>query len=150
MIVCKNEMIPTTTIPPTPAPVTTFTLIKRKMKWIEAARYCWETMGQRLAIIRDMSELRKVQDLVSTDTWLAGNDYGFQGYWVWASGSPDGIWTDFINAGGPVGMDFNWQKGSGSNHDRDDEQCMFMHGNGEFDDQDCSKDRYFFCDDGKN
>lgn len=150
MIVCKNQFIQTTTSQPTPAPITNFTLIKSKrMNWVEAAAHCWD-MGQRLAIIRDLSELRKVQDLVYTDTWLAGNDYNFEGNWVWANGSPNGVWRDFINAGGPVGMDFNWQKGSGSNHNRDDEQCMFMHGNGEFDDQDCSKDRYFVCDDGSN
>ena len=49
-------------------------------------------MGQRLAIIRDLSELRKVQDLVYTDTWLAGNDYNFEGNWVWANGSSNGVW----------------------------------------------------------
>ena len=116
MIVCKNQFIQTTTSQPTTAPITNFTLIKSKrMNWIEATAYCWD-MGQRLAIIRDLSELRKVQDLVYADTWLAGNDYGFEGHWVWANGSPNGIWNDFINAGGSVGMDFNWEKGSGSNH----------------------------------
>jgi len=148
MIVCKTEVVQTSTSPPTPAPIKTFTFIKKPMKWLEAAKYCWD-MGQRLAIIKTMSELKKVQDLVRYDTWLAGNDYDHQGHWVWASGSPYGSWDEFI-AGGPVGLDFNWENGSGSNHDRDDQQCMVMKSNGEFDDKGCSTDRYFICDDWKN
>ena len=97
MIVCKNPVMQTTTTT-TPAPVNTFTLIKKNMKWMDAALYCWD-MGQRLAIIRNMAELRKVQDLVKTQTWLAGNDFGHQGHWVWARKSPHGVWKDFIEAG---------------------------------------------------
>ena len=107
-------------------------------------------MGQRLAIIRNMAELRKVQDLVKTQTWLAGNDFGHQGHWVWARKSPHGVWKDFIEAGAVVGMDFNWVLRSGTNHESKYENCMFMHGNGKFDDLNCNDRRYFICDDGRS
>merc|ERR1712106_101895 len=153
MVVCKNEVVETTTPPPpTPAPVTTYTFVNGKVEWLEAARYCW-SKGLRLAIARTMSELNKIQylaDKYHKDVWLAGNDYGHNGHWVWASGSPNEMWSDFVDAGGAVGMDFNWEDGSGSSHDKDDENCMFMHPDGKFDEEDCDKDRYFICDDGKN
>ena len=49
-------------------------------------------------------------------------------------------------AGGSVGLDFAWK--DGSPHRRDDEDCLFMNDDGEFDDYECDKDRYVLCDDG--
>ena len=148
MIVCKNQVAQTTTTT-TPAPVNNFTLINKRMKWIDAAVYCWD-LGQRLAIIRNLAELRIVQDLVKTETWLAGNDFGHQGHWIWAEGNPHGVWKDFIEGGAVVGMDFNWVLRSGTNHDLKNENCMFMQGNGEFNDLICNAPRYFLCDNGRN
>ena len=64
----------------------------------------------------------------------------------WANGSLEDDWSTFVNAGGPVGLDFAWKYGSP--HRKDDEDCLFMNDDGEFDDYECDKTRYILCDDG--
>lgn len=145
MVICKSEAVPPTTVKPKPE--TTYTLIKEKKTWIEAAQYCANN-SMRLAIIKTLSELARVQSkLERRDAWLAGNDYKYEGHWRWAKGSPYGVWDDFITGGEAVGLDFNWHKGSGSEHDKDDEDCLHIRDDGEFDDEKCDDKLWFFCDD---
>ena len=81
--------------------------------------------GLRLAVISSVSELQRAQALVKRvdePVWLEGNDISFEGHWKWANGSLDD-WSSFINAGGPLGL--------------------------EFDNFECNKDnKYILCDDG--
>ena len=88
---------------------TTFTYFKIEKSWIEAARYC-ARVGQRLAIIRTLSQLRTIQDMIEDDVWLAGNDFSYEGHWHWASGSLGDDFNTFVDGGGDVGLnlDFNW------------------------------------------
>ena len=131
---------------------TTFTYFKIEKSWIEAARYC-ARVGQRLAIIKTISQLTKIQDMIEDDVWLAGNDFSYEGHWHWASGSL-GDFNTFVDAGGDVGLnlDFNWYYGPG--YDPYDSQCMRMHDSrdprkdGKFDDYPCEREYHFVCDNG--
>ena len=164
------QVVVTTPAPTTIPFVKTFSFFKTRKEWLEAVQYC-ASKGLRLAIISTVAELQRARDLVTRvdeDVWLAGNDMSFEGHWKWANGSLDDDWNNFINAGGccimhhkhsnvslwsllsplggPVGLEFAWK--DGSPHRRDDEDCLFMRDDGEFDDYECDKDRYVLCDDG--
>ena len=129
---------------------TTFTYFKIEKSWIESARYC-ASKGLRLAIIRTLSQLKRIQDNIEDDVWLAGNDFSYEGHWHWASG-PMNDFNTFVDAGGDVGvnLDFNWRY-EPYHHDY---QCMRMHESrtpskhGKFEDYPCEREYHFVCDNG--
>ena len=143
-----TQVVVTTAAPTTTPPIKTFTFYKLRVEWVEAVQHC-TSKGLRLAVISSVSELQRAQALVKRvdePVWLAGNDISFEGHWKWANGSLDD-WSSFINAGGALGLEFNWK--DGTPHRRDDEDCLFMNDDGEFDDNECNKDnKYILCDDG--
>lgn len=145
-----QAVLSTTPPPSTPPPIKTFSFFRTKKEWVEAVEFCAQR-GLRLAIISTVSELRRAQSLVKAkdeEVWLAGNDKSYEGHWKWAKGSLE-PWTSFINGGGSMdSWDFAWKKGSP--HQTDDEDCLFMHEDGQFDDRKCDDDKYVLCDDGTN
>jgi len=113
-----------------------------------------------LRLERPQAELERARELVKRvdkDVWLAGNDMSYEGHWKWAKGSLDDDWNTFINAGGDVGLEFAWKDGSPHRNAPnrktgkllwDEEDCLFMRDDSDFDDYECDKDRYVLCDDG--
>lgn len=125
----------------------TFSFFEVRKQWVEAVEYC-TSKGLRLATISSLSELKRAQSKVegvNEDVWLAGNDISKEGRWRWAKGSVD-EWNTFINAGGSLGLEFNWK--FGYPHQTRDEDCLYMHYDGKFGDYGCNRDMYVLCDDG--
>jgi len=61
--------------------------IDTPMTWVNSITYC-ETLGGYLATVTSESENQFITGLVSTDTYLAGNDEAIEGEWVWITGEP--------------------------------------------------------------